>query len=94
MEFKVFDRPGGGLLGSGQGAASPDVSQAIAELDARVTALERRWDQAERRSRSSAANCGRTSSAVPTTQRQGNLQERMASGDRDAKIAFDNLPPA
>jgi immune inhibitor A len=85
-----FERPGG----FEQPAPSDDLTQMIAELDARLTALE--------------AATGMTGEGEPfigAEQRpdlaggpvydtaMGDLNERMASGDRDAKIAFDTLPP-
>jgi immune inhibitor A len=85
-----FERPGG----AEQPAPSDDVIQSIAELDARLTALE--------------AAIGMTGEGEPfigAEQRPdlvggpvydtaaGDLNERMAAGDRDAKLAFDTLPP-
>jgi len=93
LEFKAFDRPGGGLFGSGQSTSSPDVSQVIAELDARVTALETALGSGGEAEPFISSELRPDLVGGPDYSDQGNLQERMASGDRDAKIAFDNLPP-
>lgn len=87
---EVAERPGGfGDLGGGG-----DLAQAMADLDARMTALE--------------TSVGTTSAAQPfigADERPdliggpdygsagGDLNERMARGDRDAKVSFDT-PPA
>ncbi len=94
VEFKVFDRPGGGLFGSGQAAASPDVTQAVAELEARVAALEAALGAGGEAEPFISSELRPDLVGGPDYSAQGNLQQRMASGDRDAKIAFDNLPPA
>jgi immune inhibitor A len=96
VEFKVFDRPGGGgFFGSGEteATAAPDVSQAIAELDARVAALEAAMGSGGPTEPFIGSELRPDLVGGPDYTAQGNLQERMASGDRDAKIAFDNLPP-
>ena len=93
VEFKVFDRPGGGLFGAGHAATSPDVTQAVAELEARVTALEAALGSGGEAVPFITSDLRPDLAGGPDYSAQGNLQERMASGDRDAKIAFDNLPP-
>jgi immune inhibitor A len=90
FEFKGSDLPFrvSGNLGDA------DLSQVFAELEARVAALE--------------AGTGAGAEAEPFIgselrpdlaggrdwSAQGDLQSRMATGDRDAKRAFDTLPPA
>jgi immune inhibitor A len=72
------------------------LSQAVAELEARVSAIE-----------SSMGSGGETEPFIGSelrpdlvggpdyaTPQGADLQARMAAGDRDAKIAFDTLPPA
>ena len=94
VEFKVFDRPGGTFPGP-QSGASYDVSQSLADLDARVSALE-----AALGSGGEAAEPFISSELRPDlvggpdySAQQQNLQERMATGDRDAKVAYDSMPP-
>ena len=93
-EVKGSDFPGG----LGAGAAGGDVAQIIAELEARVAALEA----------GTALGAGASASAEPLIgedlrpdlagspdySAKSDLQKRMASGDRDAKLAYDTLPPA
>jgi len=86
--------PGGGGGGFGESEPSLDVRQSVAELEARLTAIE------------SALGWGGTTEPFigsdvrpdlvggPDYTRAGDLQERMAAGDRDAKLAFDTLPPS
>jgi immune inhibitor A len=93
VEFKVFDRPGGGFSGPAEPSAAPDVSQVVAELDARVTALEAALGATGEHEPFISGELRPDLVGGPDYTQQGNLQERMASGDRDAKIAFDNLPP-
>jgi immune inhibitor A len=95
VEFKVFDRPGGTFPGPAQSGASYDVSQSLADLDARVSALE-----AALGSGGEAAEPFISSELRPDlvggpdySAQQQNLQERMATGDRDAKVAYDSMPP-
>jgi immune inhibitor A len=97
IELKVFDRPGGGLFGglfgSGHAATPTDVSQAVAELDARVTALETALGMGGQAEPFIGSELRPDLVGGPDYSDRDNLIERMASGDRDAKIAFDNLPP-
>ena len=87
---EMVERPGG----FGQPATTDDLAQVIADLEARMTALE--------------AIVGMTGEAEPfisAEQRpdlvggpeygtaKADLHQRMAIGDRDAKIAFDTMPP-
>ena len=92
IEFKVFDRPGGGFFGGGQ-ATAPDVTQAVAELEARVSALEAALGGGGATEPFIGSDLRPDLAGGPDYSGQGNLMERMARGDRDAKIAFDNLPP-
>jgi len=87
---EMVERPGG----FGQAAPTEDFAQVIADLEARMAALE--------------AIVGMTGEAEPFIgaeqrpdlvggpeydQAKADLQQRMAIGDRDAKIAFDTMPP-
>jgi immune inhibitor A len=92
FESKGFERPGGGIFGSAQTAAS-DVTQAVAELDARVSAIEAALGAGGQAQPFIGSDLRPDLVGGPDYSGRGNLQERMASGDRDAKIAFDNLPP-
>jgi immune inhibitor A len=93
FEFKLFDRPGGGFFGAGQPAPSPDVTQAVADLDARVTALEAALGMGSQSEPFIGSELRPDLVGGPDYSTRDNLVKRMASGDRDAKIAFDNLPP-
>jgi immune inhibitor A len=92
-----FSPAGGGMSGGyGGGAPESEVMQMVAELEARVSALE--------------AASGAGGAAQPfigselrpdlvggpdygTSGTASDLQQRMAAGDREAKRAFDTLPP-
>ena len=94
VEFKFFDRPGGGFVGPAQAGPSPELSQALADLDARVSALEAALGSGGEGAEPFISGELRPDLVGgPDYDAQQNLQTRMASGDRDAKIAFDNLPP-
>jgi immune inhibitor A len=91
---KVSSAREGSILRFSPTTVGVDLTQAFAELEARVAALE-----------SGMASGGNAEPFIGTDLRpdlaggpdyaaQGDLQERMAAGDRDAKIAFDTLPPA
>ena len=69
------------------------MTQAVAELEARVTALEAALGSGGGAVPFITSDLRPDLAGGPDYSAQGNLQERMASGDRDAKIAFDNLPP-
>jgi len=92
VEFKVFDRPGGWFSGAREPAAA-DVSQAIADLEARVAALEAALGASGESEPFIGSELRPDLVGGPDYTNQGSLEERMASGDRDAKIAFDTLPP-
>jgi immune inhibitor A len=92
IESRMFDRPGGGFFGGGP-AAAPDVTWAVAELEARVSALEAALGGGGAAEPFIGSDLRPDLAGGPDYSAQGNLIERMASGDRDAKIAFDNLPP-
>ena len=94
VEFKFFDRPGGGFAGPASAGESPDVGQALADLDARVSALEAAMESGGAPAEPFISSELRPDLVGgPDYEAQQNLQTRMATGDRDAKIAFDNLPP-
>ena len=98
VEFKrpkeLFERPGGGFLGGfGSGAAAPDLSQTVAELDARVAAIEAAMGAGGETEPFIGSELRPDLEGGPDYSAEGNLQDRMAAGDRDAKVTFDTLPP-
>jgi immune inhibitor A len=90
-EVKPFDLPHGGL---GSGTAGIDLTQAFAELEARVAALESGMAQGSNAEPFIGPDLRPDLAGGLDYSTEGNLQERMAAGDRDAKIAFDTLPRA
>jgi immune inhibitor A len=90
---ELVERPGGGWTSPGTpGQGAPDVTQIMAQLEERLATLE------------AAVGIGGEGQAFigselrpdlmggPEYSAQGDLQQRMAGGDRDAKLAFDTLP--
>jgi len=94
IEFKVFDRPGFPQDRSSDASAQPDMAQAFADLEARVTALETALGSSGSGEPFITSELRPDLAGGPDYSMRGPLQERMATGDRDAKIAFDNLPPS
>ena len=88
---ELAERSGGDF---GVGAAGADLSQAVAELEARVAALEAALGSDGEAEPFIGSELRPDLAGGPDYSGQGDLQERMAAGDRDAKIAFDTLPPA
>ena len=91
VEFKPFihetaahgampDRAGGGVF------------QAISELEARVAAVEAAIGAPAEGQPFIGEELRPDLAGGPDYGKQGDLQKRMASGDRDAKLAFDTLP--
>lgn len=92
----LVERPGG--LGSGgdtSGASneSGELQQQLAMIEARLSALE--MDQPRDAAQPFIGSELRPDlvGQLSTDPAVFELQHRMASGDRDAKLAFDNLPP-
>ena len=93
VEFKFFDRPGGGFSGPAHAGTPQDVNQSLADLEARVSALEAAMESGGQAAEPFISSELRPDLVGgPDYGAQHNLQQRMAAGDRDAKIAFDNLP--
>jgi immune inhibitor A len=95
VEFKVFDRPPvGGMTGTG---STPVSAEAYSALEARVAALETAIGSGSHGNAPEEPFIGShlrpDLAGGPGYSDQENLMTRMAAGDRDAKIAFDNLPP-
>ncbi|MFL5280064.1 MAG: M6 family metalloprotease domain-containing protein [Rhodopila sp.] len=85
------ERPFGG---SGQGTPRPDFGNRLAELDARVSALEAALSEGGNEEPFIGSELRPDLIGGPDYSGQGDLQQRMAAGDRDAKLAFDTLPPS
>ena len=89
---ELAERPGGWLTPGTPGQGESDVTQIVAQLEERLATLE------------AAVGIGGEGQAFigselrpdliggPEYSAQGDLQQRMAGGDRDAKLAFDTLP--
>jgi len=88
-EVKPVDLP----HGFGSGTVGVDLTQAFAELEARVAALESRIAPGSNAEPFIGTDLRPDLAGGLDYSAQSNLQERMAAGDRDAKIAFDTLPP-
>jgi immune inhibitor A len=97
---ELVELPGGGMEGGDPGdggfglggLGDGGLAQALADMDARLAALE-----------AAAGLSGQAEPFIGSELRpdlvggvdyaaHGDLQQRMAAGDRDAKIAFDTLP--
>ncbi len=72
----------------------PDLSQTVAELEARVAALEAALGSGGDAEPFIGSELRPDLIGGPDYAGQGDLERRMAAGDRDAKLAFDTLPPA
>ena len=99
-EGKSFaERPGGmGGAGDAVSGASPYadndmLQQQIAMLEARLGALEMGQGAASGQPFIGTELRPDLVGQAPPDQAGAELQQRMAAGDRDAKSAFDNLPP-
>jgi immune inhibitor A len=88
-EVKGRDIP----FGFGQGAMTSDLGQAFAELEARVAALEAAMTLGDNAELFIGKELRPDLAGGPDYTAEKELSERMAAGDRDAKIAFDTLPP-
>jgi immune inhibitor A len=88
------ERPGGaGASQYGQYAANELLQQQIAMLEARLAALEMgRGDASGQPFIGAELRPDLAGQAQPDLA-AADLQQRMAAGDRDAKTAFDNMPP-
>ena len=103
----VFERPGGlGGLGGGNRGVGGDANEAdpyagnelllqhLAMLEARLNALEMGQSGSAAAQPFIGADLRPAlSGQVQSDPAAAELQQRMANGDRDAKRAFDNLPP-
>ncbi|MEP6964869.1 MAG: hypothetical protein ABI845_05235, partial [Polaromonas sp.] len=104
----VFERPGGlGDLGGGNRGVQGDAAEAadpyagnellqqhLSMLEARLNALEMGQSGAAAAQPFIGADLRPTlSGQVQSDPAATELQQKMANGDRDAKRAFDNLPP-
>src|SRR5215831_17531934 len=74
-----------------QGAMPPDLSQTVGELEARVAALEAAIGSGGVAEPFIGSDLRPDLIGGPDYTGQGDLERRMAVGDRDAKIAFDTL---
>jgi len=84
------ERPGGSLRPTGTG----DIMQVIADLEARVSVLEASMGTGEAAQPFIDAEQRPDLVGGPVYEQVGaDLQQQMAAGDRDAKIAFDTPPP-
>ena len=98
FEGKFFIRDTGGVEGGGGsfagvgGGAIPELNQAIAELESRVAALEALAGVDANVEPFIGSELRPDLVGGPDYSGRGDLHERMAAGDRDAKIAFDSLP--
>ena len=82
------------LPGFGESEPSLDVRQSVAELEARLTAIEGALGWGGTTEPFIGSDVRPDLVGGPDYARAGDLQERMAAGDRDAKLAFDTLPPS
>ncbi len=87
-----FERAPGGTISGVGGMPAPDLSQALAELEARTTALEAAMGWSEKTEPFIGSELRPDLVGGPDYRRDDDLQRRMAAGDRDAKLAFDTLP--
>jgi len=83
---------GTGQAGWGAAAAIPDLAQAVAELEGRVAALEAAMGSGGEAEPFISSDLRPDLVGGPDYGNQGDLERRMAAGDRDAKIAFDTRP--
>jgi immune inhibitor A len=70
------------------------LNQAVAELEARVAALESSMGWGGNAEPFIGSDLRPDLVGGPSYSGTGDLQARMAAGDRDAKVAFDTLPPS
>jgi immune inhibitor A len=87
---EIAEGAGGG--GVGYGETVPDMTQAVVELEARVRALEALAGLDGNVEPFIGSELRPDLVGGPDYTGRGDLQERMAAGDRDAKIAFDTMP--
>jgi immune inhibitor A len=86
-----FERPSGGFS---QSAVQPDLNQIVSDLEARVAVLEAVLGSGGDTEPFIGSELRPDLIGGPDYTGRGDLERRMATGDRDAKIAFDTLPPA
>lgn len=90
-----FSDPLAGWAGGGDWGSDPSLealSQAVADLDARLMALEGSRGAAVVPEPFIGSELRPDLMGGPDYGGQGDLQARMQNGDRDAKVAYDNLP--
>jgi immune inhibitor A len=90
----IFEFTGTVPGGAGAAPASPDIGQALAELQARVAALEDAVALSANAQPFIGSELRPDLIGGPDYSEAGDLQARMAAGDRDAKLSYDSLPPA
>jgi immune inhibitor A len=89
-----FELAGAVPGGIGAGTATPYMDQAFAELEARVAALEAAITLGQEAQPFVGNELRPDLAGGPDYSGSDDLQARMASGDRDAKMSYDTLPPA
>jgi immune inhibitor A len=91
---ELVERPGGGgWLSPGMpGQGSPDVSQVVAQLEERLATVEAALGIGGEAQAFIGGELRPDLMGGPEYSAQGDLHQRMAGADRDAKIAFDTLP--
>ncbi len=89
----IRERPGS-FAGFAETATTPDLTQAVAELEERIAALEAAMNLVGDTEPFIDSELRPDLAGGPDYTGQGDLQQRMAAADRDAKLEFDSLPPS